>query len=130
MTFERQDEHDAFRTTMMSNYINLNSIFGINFGGVEAHYYIGLYSKTPGPLVKTGWVWYDTGKTDLLTYPWYGGQPDDAGNAEWCLDFWCQSSACMMNDLPCNNYATFRVASICQDVTFSSKTSGMKPKYV
>lgn len=130
ITFERQDEHDAFRTAMISKITALAPIFGINFSGVNTHYYIGSYSKMPAPHVTTGWIWYATGEADSLTYPWWNGQPDDNGNAEWCLDLWCQSSSCSMNDLSCNSYVNFRVASICQDVTYSSKTSGMKPKYI
>lgn len=105
---------------------NLNKIFG-----TEAHYFFGLYSKEPGNLKTTGWIWYATGAADNLTYPWHSGQPDNFGNTEWCMDMWCSGgSDCRMNDLPCNNYAIFRIASICQDVTYSSKGFGLKTKYI
>lgn len=121
VTFERQDDYDSFRLAMINGAPVLNKIFGKDW-----HYFFGLYSKEPGNLKTTGWIWYATA-ADNLTYPWHVGQPDDYNNVEWCMDMWCSGgNDCRMNDLPCNS---FRFASICQDATYSSK-SGMKPKYI
>lgn len=90
----------------------------------DVHLYVGAYSKVPG--VKSGWIWYRTGASDAIAWPWHNYQPDNSGGVEYCMDYYYINGCCWgMNDIPCN-YGGFQTATICESVT--TRTHGFKPK--
>jgi hypothetical protein len=78
VTLETQAEYNAVLGALKAQASKIVS------AGI-ASIYAGSFSIVPAS--KTGWTWYDNGQK--ITYPldWFSGEPNNAGNIEWCASF-------------------------------------------
>lgn len=130
LTFETQHEYESFM-----NHINEagnidNYVVSSQYQVARILIYFGASNTVLGS--KTGWIWYDSGKSINFELNWGPGQPNNAGDNQLCssliIDYNMNTGQInyFMNDYQC--YGTsYRQSFICQVVY--GKKRGFKPKY-
>jgi hypothetical protein len=101
----------GFDFATIGSVLEANAVQGMLLQHQElAGEWLHIGGTTLVPKSLTEWYWYNSDSKISYPIPWGPGQPDNAGNIEWCLSLGPKNFY-RFNDLPCNN---FRQKFICE----------------